>query len=38
MESLKAMENKEYLKGIWSEDTDNTLGYGLGWDSVNFYP
>ncbi|MCB2294659.1 beta-lactamase family protein [Clostridium algoriphilum] len=36
--SLKAMENKEYLKGIWPEDTDNTMGYGLGWDSVNLYP
>ena len=37
-ESLKAMENKEYLNGIWPEDGDNTINYGLGWDSVNMYP
>ncbi|MBU3098228.1 MULTISPECIES: serine hydrolase domain-containing protein [Clostridium] len=37
-EALKAMENKEYLNGIWTDDIDNTLGYGLGWDSVNLYP
>ncbi|MBU3159694.1 beta-lactamase family protein [Clostridium frigoris] len=37
-ESIKAMENKEYLNGVWTDDTDNTLGYGLGWDSVNLYP
>ncbi|MBU3144664.1 serine hydrolase [Clostridium sp. CF012] len=37
-ESIKAMENKEYLNGIWPDDTDNILGYGLGWDSVNTYP
>ncbi|SHJ11495.1 CubicO group peptidase, beta-lactamase class C family [Clostridium cavendishii DSM 21758] len=36
--SIKAMENKEYLRGIWTEDSDNTLAYGLGWDSVNLYP
>ncbi|MBW9151993.1 serine hydrolase [Clostridium estertheticum] len=36
--AIKAMENKEYLNGIWTDDTDNTLGYGLGWDSVNLYP
>lgn len=36
--SLKAMENKEYLNGIWQEDGDNVFGYGLGWDSVNMYP
>ncbi|MBZ9634215.1 serine hydrolase domain-containing protein [Clostridium sp. FP1] len=37
-ESIKAMENKEYLNGIWPDGTDNILGYGLGWDSVNTYP
>lgn len=36
--STKAMENKEYLKGMWPEDGDSVLGYGLGWDSVNTYP
>lgn len=37
-DSIKSMENKEYLRGIWSEDVDNVLAYGLGWDSVNLYP
>ncbi|RDU24073.1 class A beta-lactamase-related serine hydrolase [Anaerosacchariphilus polymeriproducens] len=36
--SRKEMENKEYLKGIWPKDTNNILGYGLGWDCVNLYP
>lgn len=36
--SIKAMENKEYSKGIWPDGTDNILGYGLGWDSVDLYP
>jgi CubicO group peptidase (beta-lactamase class C family) len=37
--SLKAMENKEYLRGIWADDSDdNIFGFGLGWDSVNLYP
>lgn len=37
-ESIKSMENKEYLRGMWSDDVDNVLAYGLGWDSVNLYP
>ncbi|MCR3758521.1 beta-lactamase family protein [Clostridium felsineum] len=36
--SLKAMENKEYLRGLWPKDADSNLNYGLGWDSVNLYP
>ncbi|MHC1682626.1 MAG: serine hydrolase domain-containing protein [Clostridiaceae bacterium] len=36
--SLKAMENKEYLRGIWPDDKDNIINYGLGWDSVSLYP
>lgn len=36
--SIKAMENKEYLNGLWPEGEDSILGYGLGWDSVNTYP
>ncbi|MCC0630072.1 MULTISPECIES: serine hydrolase [unclassified Clostridioides] len=36
--SVKAMENKEYLNGLWPEGEDSILGYGLGWDSVNTYP
>ncbi|BCN31390.1 serine hydrolase domain-containing protein [Anaeromicropila herbilytica] len=38
LESRKAMENKEYEKGIWTDSTDNVLGYGLGWDCVDTYP
>lgn len=36
--SIKAMENKEYLRGIWVDDEENSAGYGLGWDSVNLAP
>lgn len=36
--SVKAMEEKEYGKGLWPEDSDNSLNYGLGWDSVDLYP
>ncbi len=36
--SVIAMENKEYLRGVWPEDIDSTVGYGLGWDCVNTYP
>lgn len=39
-QSIKATENKEYLRGIWPKDknTDNTLAYGLGWDCVDDFP
>jgi CubicO group peptidase (beta-lactamase class C family) len=37
-DTLRAMENKEYEKGIWPDAIDNALAYGLGWDSVNLYP
>ncbi len=36
--SRKAMENKEYLNGLWPEDKDSLISYGLGWDSVATYP
>ncbi|GAB6928090.1 serine hydrolase domain-containing protein [Paenibacillus sp. JCM 10914] len=36
--SIKAMEQDEYKKGIWPEDADNSLDYGLGWDSVKLFP
>lgn len=36
--SAKAMENKEYLNGVWPEDEPSVFTYGLGWDSVNTYP
>lgn len=37
-ESVKAMENPEYKNGLWIEEADNVIGYGLGWDSVDLYP
>lgn len=37
-ESLMAMENPEYSRGIWPQGQDSSLAYGLGWDSVELYP
>lgn len=34
----RAMANAEYARGIWPEDTDDALSYGLGWDCVEFAP
>lgn len=28
----------EYARGIWPEDTLDSLAYGLGWDNVQWYP
>lgn len=36
--SARAMQAKEYRKGVWVEDETNTYGYGLGWDSVDLSP
>ncbi|MGG4344259.1 serine hydrolase domain-containing protein [Paenibacillus lautus] len=36
--SVKAMEQEEYKKGLWPEDADNSVDYGLGWDSVRLFP
>ena len=37
--SADEMMAREYLRGIWPKDvSDNTIGFGLGWDSVDFYP
>ena len=36
--SRQAMASAEYARGIWPEDTDDVLSYGLGWDSVEFAP
>ncbi|WP_339373039.1 serine hydrolase domain-containing protein [Paenibacillus elgii] len=36
--SVRAMEQEEYKRGIWPEDTDDSSNYGLGWDSVKLYP
>ncbi|TVX93256.1 serine hydrolase domain-containing protein [Paenibacillus agilis] len=37
-QSITAMEQPEYKKGMWSPDADSSLSYGLGWDSVNLFP
>ncbi|MGG4033208.1 serine hydrolase [Paenibacillus cisolokensis] len=36
--AVSAMEQEEYKKGLWPEEADNSIGYGLGWDSVNLFP
>ncbi len=37
--SREAMMSKEYLRGMWAEDSeDDALAYGLGWDNVHMYP
>lgn len=33
-EAVEAMEAPEYKNGIWMEDEDETLSFGLGWDNV----
>ncbi|QUO37265.1 beta-lactamase family protein [Dysosmobacter sp. Marseille-Q4140] len=36
--SLEAMAYPEYSRGIWPDDTLDTLAYGLGWDNVEGFP
>ena len=37
--SLKAMAAPEYARGLWPEtDAPDALSYGLGWDSVAWFP
>ena len=37
--SLDAMAAPEYARGLWpQEDAPDALSYGLGWDSVEWYP
>ncbi|NMI03735.1 serine hydrolase [Paenibacillus sp. SZ31] len=36
--SVQAMEQEEYKRGMWPEDSDTLMSYGLGWDSVNLFP
>ncbi|RKP58349.1 class A beta-lactamase-related serine hydrolase [Cohnella endophytica] len=36
--SAKAMAQEEYKTPLWPDDADNSIEYGLGWDSVNLYP
>ncbi|WP_106769158.1 serine hydrolase domain-containing protein [Paenibacillus faecalis] len=37
-QSVRAMEQAEYKKGLWPEEADNSFDYGLGWDSVRLFP
>ncbi|GGA47717.1 hypothetical protein GCM10010917_36280 [Paenibacillus physcomitrellae] len=37
-ESVAALEQREYAHGIWPKDTDTSINFGLGWDSVDLYP
>ena len=36
--SCEATFHKEYADGQWLDVENNTVGYGLGWDSVDLYP
>ncbi|WP_342439878.1 serine hydrolase domain-containing protein [Paenibacillus sp. FSL L8-0436] len=36
--STTAMAQEEYKTPLWPDDADNSLEYGLGWDSVHLYP
>lgn len=36
--SATAMAQDEYETPLWPDDADNSLEYGLGWDSVDLYP
>lgn len=37
--SLKSMAAPEYARGLWPEtDAPDALSYGLGWDSVTWFP
>lgn len=36
--SQDAMAAPEYAKGLWPEDGPGPLAFGLGWDSVEWYP
>ncbi|WP_440119452.1 serine hydrolase domain-containing protein [Paenibacillus sp. QZ-Y1] len=37
-ESTEAMMQEEYKRGMWPEDSDSSIAFGLGWDSVNLFP
>lgn len=37
-EMLDKTAAEEYARGIWPEDTLDSLAYGLGWDNVHWYP
>ena len=37
-DAIAASMSDEYARGIWPEDTEDVVSYGLGWDSVHWYP
>ena len=37
-DAIAASMADEYAQGIWPEDTEDVVSYGLGWDSVHWYP
>ena len=37
-ESRAAALADEYARGLWPEDDEDVVSYGLGWDSVHWYP
>ncbi|WP_025691268.1 serine hydrolase domain-containing protein [Paenibacillus zanthoxyli] len=37
-EAVRAMEQEEYKRGLWPQDADNSIDFGLGWDSVRLFP
>jgi len=36
--SVTATAKAEYKNGMWPEEADSSIAYGLGWDSVNLFP
>jgi CubicO group peptidase (beta-lactamase class C family) len=36
--SAAATAQEEYKTPLWPDDADNSIDYGLGWDSVHLYP
>ena len=36
--SVTATAKAEYKNGMWPDEADSSLAYGLGWDSVNLFP
>ncbi|MNO57986.1 Penicillin-binding protein 4* [compost metagenome] len=38
IKSAQVMEQEEYRKGLWPKEADNSMDYGLGWDSVRLFP
>lgn len=37
-DSRTASMADEYANGLWPEDDEDSVAYGLGWDSVHWYP